>query len=100
MVTFRVSPDTPLWATAYLPLKGGDSLSPQLSPIISVAGGIDTLELPISPLEGEMPGRAEGGAPPESHSVGYSVSEPAGKTGSRFSLTNSSNPAISDLFAQ
>ncbi|TIU96380.1 MAG: lytic murein transglycosylase [Mesorhizobium sp.] len=51
---------TPLWPAGHLPLKGGDRTSPRPSPIFAV----ETLsvELPISPLEGEMLGRAEGGA--------------------------------------
>ncbi|RWA83936.1 MAG: lytic murein transglycosylase [Mesorhizobium sp.] len=52
----------PLWPTGHLPLKGGDRMSLRLSPIPSVAGKSGASQLPISPLEGEMPGRAEGGA--------------------------------------
>ncbi len=40
---------TPLWAAAHLPLKGGDH-------------AVSATRL-ISPLEGEMSGRTEGGAP-------------------------------------
>ncbi|RWA68161.1 MAG: lytic murein transglycosylase [Mesorhizobium sp.] len=53
---------TPLCPAGHLPLKGGDWLSPRLSPISNVAGLSGALELPISPLEGEMSGRTEGGA--------------------------------------
>jgi len=54
---------TPLCPAGHLPLKGGDWLPRLLSPIVDVAR-----ELPvqaagvISPLEGEMAGRPEGGA--------------------------------------
>ncbi|RUX23155.1 hypothetical protein EOA13_34565 [Mesorhizobium sp. M7A.F.Ca.US.011.01.1.1] len=44
------------------PPQGGRSLSSRLSPIAIVAGVEPTVDLPISPLAGEMPGRAEGGA--------------------------------------
>jgi hypothetical protein len=37
-------------------------MSPRLSPITSIAGIGTALELPISPLVGEMSGRTEGGA--------------------------------------
>ncbi|TIU28408.1 MAG: lytic murein transglycosylase, partial [Mesorhizobium sp.] len=53
---------TPLCPAGGLPLKGGDWLSPRLSPISNVAGPSGAFELPISPLEGEMSGRTEGGA--------------------------------------
>ncbi|TPK96776.1 lytic murein transglycosylase [Mesorhizobium sp. B2-4-16] len=56
------SPGTPLWPAGHLPRKGGDWLSSRLSPIANVAGGALAPKLPISPLAGEMPGRAEGGA--------------------------------------
>ncbi len=51
---------TPLCPAGHLPLKGGDRYA---------ALSCSSLEdkpvavLPISPLEGEMPGRAEGGIP-------------------------------------
>ena len=51
----------PLWPAGHLPLKGGDWLSRTLSPVISVAGDPVSVKLPISPLEGEMSGRTEGG---------------------------------------
>ncbi|RUU27159.1 hypothetical protein EOC94_23725 [Mesorhizobium sp. M6A.T.Ce.TU.016.01.1.1] len=41
---------------------GGDRPSSRLSPISIVAEVSGALKLPISPLVGEMPGRAEGGA--------------------------------------
>ncbi|RWB14692.1 MAG: lytic murein transglycosylase [Mesorhizobium sp.] len=56
------SPGTPLWPAGHLPLKGGDWLSSRLSQIANVADETPAPKLPISPLEGEMPGRAEGGA--------------------------------------
>ncbi|AZO12315.1 MULTISPECIES: cobaltochelatase subunit CobN [unclassified Mesorhizobium] len=51
------------------PSRGEIELSSQLSPIISAAGIAQTTELPISPLEGEMSGRTEGGvqAPTSTH---------------------------------
>ncbi|PBC07057.1 lytic murein transglycosylase [Mesorhizobium sp. WSM3859] len=52
----------PLWPAGHLPLKGGDWMSRRLSPIANVARCAATSTLPISPLEGEMPGRAERGA--------------------------------------
>ncbi|TPJ28973.1 lytic murein transglycosylase [Mesorhizobium sp. B2-7-2] len=52
----------PLWPAGHLPLKGGDQMSPRLSPIAGVASRAPAPKLPISPLEGEMAGRPEGGA--------------------------------------
>ena len=52
---------TPLWPAGHLPLKGGDQLSPGFSPISGVAGKVERLKRLISPLEGEMAGRPEGG---------------------------------------
>jgi hypothetical protein len=52
---------TPLWPAGHLPLKGEDWLSWRLSLITDLAELAVLLTLPISPLEGEMPGRAEGG---------------------------------------
>ncbi|RWC24173.1 MAG: lytic murein transglycosylase [Mesorhizobium sp.] len=54
---------TPLWPAGHLPLKGGDLLSLGLSQISDVKGWPARLKLPISPLEGEMSGRTEGGKP-------------------------------------
>ncbi|WP_296746457.1 nitrate reductase [Mesorhizobium sp.] len=56
------SQGTPLWPAGHLPLKGGDQPSRGLSPISSVGDGAPSPTLPISPLEGEMAGRPEGGA--------------------------------------
>jgi len=53
--------DTPLWPAGHLPRKGGDQMSPMLSPITNFAGEAPSMELPISPLAGEMSGRTEGG---------------------------------------
>ncbi|TIV48995.1 MAG: lytic murein transglycosylase, partial [Mesorhizobium sp.] len=52
---------TPLWPAGHLPRKGGDRTSPRLSPIFNAEGGSPAVELPISPLAGEMSGRTEGG---------------------------------------
>ncbi len=52
----------PLWPAGHLPHKGGDQALPAISPITSVARASEALELPISPLVGEMSGRTEGGA--------------------------------------
>ncbi|TIL41764.1 MAG: hypothetical protein E5Y32_22735 [Mesorhizobium sp.] len=46
------------------PLKGGDRMSWPLSLIFGVEERGDALKLPISPLEGEMAGRPEGGCCP------------------------------------
>ncbi|MER8370282.1 molybdopterin-dependent oxidoreductase [Mesorhizobium sp. M0306] len=56
------SQGTPLWPAGHLPLKGGDWMSPQVSPIVTIAEKAVPAKLPISPLEGEMAGRPEGGA--------------------------------------
>ncbi|TGQ74557.1 lytic murein transglycosylase [Mesorhizobium sp. M00.F.Ca.ET.186.01.1.1] len=52
----------PLWPAGHLPHKGGDRMLSRPSPTVGVAGCAESLKLPISPLEGERPGRAEGGA--------------------------------------
>ena len=58
---------TPLWPAGHLPLKGGDHLAARLSQISSasdctyVGKSGETPTQPISPLEGEMSGRTEGG---------------------------------------
>ncbi|RWB60658.1 MAG: hypothetical protein EOQ47_03955 [Mesorhizobium sp.] len=52
----------PLCPAGHLPLEGGDQTSRRLSPIFNVAGLSGASKLPISPLEGEMSGRTEGGA--------------------------------------
>src|SRR5262245_58544287 len=54
---------TPLWPAGHLPLKGGDQLFTRLSLVSDVAGVYGAPKLPISPLEGEMAGRSEGGVP-------------------------------------
>ncbi|TIQ35731.1 MAG: lytic murein transglycosylase [Mesorhizobium sp.] len=53
---------TPLCPAGHLPLKGGDRTSHRLSPIINAERKVPSVQPPISPLEGEMPGRPEGGA--------------------------------------
>ncbi|RWD96296.1 MAG: hypothetical protein EOS40_33475 [Mesorhizobium sp.] len=52
----------PLCPAGHLPLKGGDQMSRGLSPISNGARRSEAPKLPISPLEGEMSGRTEGGA--------------------------------------
>ncbi|RUU02358.1 lytic murein transglycosylase [Mesorhizobium sp. USDA-HM6] len=52
----------PLCPVGHLPLKGGDRTSRRLSPISDAVRWAVTPKLPISPLEGEMAGRPEGGA--------------------------------------
>ena len=52
---------TPLCPAGHLPLKGGDWTAAKISPIVNVEGQALELKLPISPLEGEMSGRTEGG---------------------------------------
>jgi hypothetical protein len=54
--------DTPLWPAGHLPLKEGDHIAARLSPTIIAGEGRESSKLPISPLEGEMAGRPEGGA--------------------------------------
>ncbi len=53
---------TPLWPAGHLPLKGGDQPNRKLSSISDIAEETIVLKLSISPLEGEMAGRPEGGA--------------------------------------
>jgi hypothetical protein len=63
--------NTPLCPAGHLPLKGGDRqvaiawtkiTRPMTLPgVPRFTVGCDCLPNPISPLEGEMPGRAEGG---------------------------------------
>ncbi|RWN45655.1 MAG: hypothetical protein EOS03_18845 [Mesorhizobium sp.] len=45
------------------PPRGGRLAAARLSPITDVTGRTAASKLPISPLEGEMAGRPEGGAP-------------------------------------
>jgi hypothetical protein len=52
---------TPLCPAGHLPLKGGDRIADRVSPVTG-AGEVAVLsELLISPREGEMSGRTEGG---------------------------------------
>jgi hypothetical protein len=53
---------TPLYPAGHLPLKGGDRLV--VTPRPSRTSRLERRQhaQPISPLEGEMPGRAEGGS--------------------------------------
>ncbi|TPN44405.1 lytic murein transglycosylase [Mesorhizobium sp. B1-1-7] len=51
----------PLYPAGHLPLKWGDWPLSRSSPISNVEKNEPTRPLPIPPLEGEMPGRAEGG---------------------------------------
>ncbi|TPL86257.1 lytic murein transglycosylase [Mesorhizobium sp. B2-3-12] len=51
----------PLCPAGHLPLKGGDRPYVWLSPILMPQEKATTAMLPISPLEGEMSGRTEGG---------------------------------------
>ena len=53
---------TPLCPAGHLPLKGGDWTVAMLSAVAKAGAGSDTFQLPISPLEGEMAGKPEGGA--------------------------------------
>ncbi|AZO32641.1 MAG: lytic murein transglycosylase [Mesorhizobium sp.] len=53
---------TPLCPTGHLPLKGGDRMARRFSLISNAAGWAVWPKPPISPLEGEMAGRPEGGA--------------------------------------
>ncbi|MBB2973387.1 hypothetical protein FHU14_003916 [Mesorhizobium sp. RMAD-H1] len=59
------APFTPLCPTGHLPLKGGDWLTRRSAFILQrlrlVPNGPDSV---ISPLEGEMSGRTEGGTVP------------------------------------
>ncbi|RWP68495.1 MAG: lytic murein transglycosylase [Mesorhizobium sp.] len=60
-------PGTPLWPAGHLPLKGGDRTTRMLSPTTNVAEMGTAAKLPISPLEGEMAGRPEGGGTERKH---------------------------------
>ncbi|TIN95706.1 MAG: lytic murein transglycosylase [Mesorhizobium sp.] len=55
-------PGTPLCPAGHLPRKGGDWLAFRISPTFNAARFTSSPKLLISPLAGEMPGRAEGGA--------------------------------------
>ncbi|RWK49051.1 MAG: propionyl-coenzyme A carboxylase alpha polypeptide [Mesorhizobium sp.] len=50
----------PLSPSATSPPRGGRLRAQPHSPIFSIAEASGAPKLPISPLEGEMPGRAEG----------------------------------------
>ncbi len=52
---------TPLWPAGHLPLKGGDQLSFLLPLTFTLAKKEAASMHLISPLEGEMAGRPEGG---------------------------------------
>ena len=52
---------TPLCPAGHLPLKGGDCIRNRLSRLSGVAVLAGGSPYRISPFEGEMPGRAEGG---------------------------------------
>ncbi len=55
-------PLTPLCPAGHLPLKGGDQLTRRSALILQRKRLVPSVdEGVISPLEGEMPGRAEGG---------------------------------------
>jgi len=54
---------TPLCPAGHLPLKGGDWLGGPAFTGFQALRLARLRRLPISPLEGEMPGRAEGGKP-------------------------------------
>jgi hypothetical protein len=56
-----IADGTPLCPAGHLPLKGGDRLSLRLLLIPEVAEGWRKRGRLISPLEGEMSGRTEGG---------------------------------------
>jgi hypothetical protein len=53
--------DTPLWPAGHLPLKGGDRQFWRHRHSCNAGDWRKLAGQPISPLEGEMPGRAEGG---------------------------------------
>ncbi|TPN47946.1 lytic murein transglycosylase [Mesorhizobium sp. B1-1-9] len=54
--------NAPLCPAGHLPLKEGDRMSFPISLISNVVRRVPPTRLPISPLEGEMSGRTEGGA--------------------------------------
>ncbi|TRD02119.1 hypothetical protein FJV82_18885 [Mesorhizobium sp. WSM4305] len=72
----RLAPGAPLCPAGHLPLKGGDWQFPrQLTPC-DVGGWRKPTRHLISPLEGEMPGRAEGGAVPPTLPASHPVTSP------------------------
>jgi hypothetical protein len=62
MTTMPALFHTPLWPAGHLPLKGGDQPAVLTRLISNIAEEVATSKLLISPLEGEMAGRPEGGA--------------------------------------
>ncbi len=52
---------TPLWPAGHLPLKGGDRQSSLPQFVFNANRTLPPLARVISPLEGEMAGRPEGG---------------------------------------
>ncbi|RUX26399.1 lytic murein transglycosylase [Mesorhizobium sp. M7A.F.Ca.US.011.01.1.1] len=56
-----IGASTPLFPAGHLPLKEGDRMARLLSPISNCARRAARSELLVSPLEGEMAGRPEGG---------------------------------------
>jgi len=54
---------TPLWPAGHLSLKGGEWTSSASQQVSGIAVWSAASWLLISPLEGEMAGRPEGGAP-------------------------------------
>jgi len=60
-VTTFVADSTPLCPAGHLPLKGGDRTVARSRQSHLLKMGWRARLLPTSPLEGEMPGRAEGG---------------------------------------
>ena len=58
-----VSVATPLCPAGHLPLRGGDWMGQCFNSSSTFLFELGLRLLPLSPLEGEMPGRAEGGAP-------------------------------------
>ncbi|ARP62848.1 hypothetical protein A9K65_005205 [Mesorhizobium sp. WSM1497] len=52
---------TPLWPAGHLPLKRGDWQLRRRHSFYNFGDWRNRKNQPISPLEGEMPGRAEGG---------------------------------------
>ena len=55
---------TPLWPAGHLPLKEGARMSVRSLPVLLRRGFSAMPKLLISPLEGEMAGRPEGGNSP------------------------------------
>ncbi|KGD99190.1 lytic murein transglycosylase [Rhizobium sp. YS-1r] len=62
--------NTPLWPAGHLPLKGGDRLAATSRSRQALTMEGSQSVLPISPLEGEMAGRPEGGKA-ENHGVSF-----------------------------